>query len=343
MQVNVGVYGATGYTGLELAAILTRHPGVHIRFGTSESMAGQNLRQSHPLAPDVPLVRAQDAPLDEVDAVFLCLPHTRSAPLAVQALEYGVKVVDLSADLRIDDAAVYEQWYQVTHPAPDLLPVPYGIPELWRDTLVGHSLIANPGCYATSMLLGLVPLARRSLIAGGGPIIVDAKSGVSGAGRSPKTHTLFAELHGNFYPYSIGRSHRHLAEVEQQLAREGVEQGRLIFSPHLLPVDRGIISTMYVPVTDVDAARQALAEQYAGEPLVEVLPEGEMATLAHVNRTPRAVISTTTATADTLIVVSALDNLQKGAASQAVQNFNLMAGFNETAGLLAVEAAVSGA
>lgn len=334
MPVNVGIYGATGYTGLELARILAGHPAAQLCFGTSESMAGSSLRQSHPLAPDVPLVAAADAPLGEVEAVFLCLPHTRSAPLAEQALSYGVQVVDLSADLRIDDPAVYEQWYTVAHPAPGLLPAPYGVPELWRQQLAGQTLIANPGCYATSMLLGLVPLAREGLITGHAPIIVDAKSGVSGAGRTPKAYTLFAELAGNFYPYSIGRSHRHLAEVEQQLEKEGVAAGRLIFSPHLLPVERGIISTMYVPVSDVGAAREALERQYAGEPLVEVLPPGEMATLAHANRTPRAVLSLTPATSDTLIVVSAIDNLLKGAASQAVQNFNLMVGLDETAGLL---------
>ena len=335
MTVSVGIYGATGYTGLELAAILARHPQAHIAFGTSENMAGQSLRRSHPAAPDVPLVAAVDAPLTGVQAVFLCLPHTQSAPLAAQALRQGLAVIDLSADLRLDDPAVYAQWYRAAHPAPGLLPAPYGLPELWRDALGGQRLIANPGCYATSMLLGLVPLARAGLIAGGAPIIVDAKSGVSGAGRTPKAHTAFAELHGNFYPYSIGRSHRHLAEVEQQLAREGLEPGRLIFSPHLLPTDRGILSTMYVPVIDLDAARRAIEAQYAGEPLVEALPPGEMATLAHVNRTPRAVISLVPATDTTLIVVCALDNLMKGAASQAVQNFNLMWGFEETAGLLA--------
>lgn len=334
MPIKAGIYGATGYTGLELAHLLAHHPDVELCFGTSESMAGHSLAESHPQAPAIPLVAADDAPLHDVDAIFLCLPHTRSAPLAVEGIAAGVKVIDLSADLRIDDPAVYEQWYRVAHPAPELLPRPYGVPELWREAVVGADVVANPGCYATSMLLGLSPLAHAGLIAPDAPIIIDAKSGVSGAGRSPKANMLFAEVTGNFSPYNIGRGHRHLAEVEQMLSRDGLEEGRLIFVPHLLPVDRGILAAIYVPVTDLDAAQAALRAQYAAEPLVDVLPAGELATLAHIVRTPKAVLSLTPSTGNTLIVMSAIDNLLKGAASQAVQNFNLMAGLPETAGLL---------
>lgn len=234
MSIEVGIYGATGYTGLELVRLLAGHPQANIRFATSESSAGQSLRQSWPLAPDLTLVPSADAPLDAVQAVFLCLPHTRSAPLAAQALARGVRVVDLSADLRLDDPAVYAQWYKVEHPNPELLPRPYGLPELGRDALIGAECIANPGCYATSVLLATVPLARQKLLVPGAPLIVDAKSGVSGAGRTPKQNILFAEVHGNFSPYNIGRSHRHLAEIEQVLAAEGSQAGPLVFSPHLL-------------------------------------------------------------------------------------------------------------
>ena len=334
MTIRVGVYGATGYTGLELVRLLTQHPEVDIRFLTSESSAGQSLRQSWPQAPDIRLVRAADAPLAEVEAVFLCLPHTRSAPIAAGALAQGVRVVDLSADLRIDDPAVYERWYRVPHPAPDLLPAPYGLPELGRERLSGAMCIANPGCYATATLLALAPLARRDLLLPGTPLIVDAKSGVSGAGRKPKPHTLFCEVHGNFSPYSIGRAHRHIAEIEQELEKEGLEAGRLIFSPHLLPTDRGILATVYVQVRDMQAAREAFDGLYGDEPLVNVLPSGELGTLAHVVRTPYAALSLTPAGDSTLIIVSVLDNLLKGAASQAVQNFNLMWGLPETSGLV---------
>jgi N-acetyl-gamma-glutamyl-phosphate reductase len=335
MPFNVGIYGATGYTGLELVRLLDGHPQTHIAFVTSESSAGQSLRQSWPQAPDRTLVTADDAPLDMVDAVFLCLPHTKSAPLAARALAQNVRVVDLSADLRIDDPAVYTKWYKVPHPNPELLPVPYGLPELGRDKLHGATCIANPGCYATSILLATAPLVRADLLVNGAPLIVDAKSGVSGAGRTPKLNILFGEVHGNFSPYNVGHTHRHLSEIEQELAKVGHLSGPLIFSPHLLPTDRGILSTVYAQVTDMDAALQAFADAYAGEPLVKVLPPGELATLGHVVRTPGAALSLTPTEGNVLIVVSAIDNLLKGAASQAVQNFNLMFGLAETAGLLA--------
>ncbi|NLX10909.1 MAG: N-acetyl-gamma-glutamyl-phosphate reductase [Chloroflexi bacterium] len=333
MGIDVGIYGATGYTGLELVRLLDGHPDARIRFVTSESSAGQSLRQSWPQAPDLPLVAAADAPLDQVQCVFLCLPHTLSAPIAAQALAQGVRVIDLSADLRLDDPAVYTEWYHVAHPAPDLLPVPYGLPELGRAALPGARVIASPGCYATAVLLATAPLVRCGLLVPGAPLIVDAKSGVSGAGRTPKQNMLFAEVHGNFSPYNIGRAHRHLAEIEQELDRAGQPYGTLIFSPHLLPTDRGILATVYAQVRAMDAVRAAFEDAYAGEPLVSVLPAGELATLGHVVRTPRAAISLTPASDDLLIVVSVLDNLLKGAASQAVQNFNLMWQMPETTGL----------
>jgi len=334
MKIDVGVYGATGYAGLELVRLLSGHPQVHISFVTSEEFAGQSMRQSSPLAPDLPVFLAKDAPLDEAQCIFLCLPHTKSAPLAAKALSKGIRVVDLSADLRIDDPAVFQQWYGAAHPHPELLPVPYGLPELGRERLAGIKCVANPGCYATSVLLGLVPLVRNNLLISGAPLIVDSKSGVSGAGRAPKLNMLFAEVHGNFSPYSIGHTHRHLAEIEQVLASEGGISGPLVFSPHLLPTDRGILTTIYVQVRDQAAARQAFEDIYAREPLVSVLPPGELATLAHIVRTPRAVLSLTPATDNILIIVSALDNLLKGASSQAVQNFNLMWNLPETTGLL---------
>lgn len=333
--ITIGVYGATGYTGLELIRLLDAHPNARIRFATSESAAGRSLRQSHPQAPDIPLIAAADAPLSEVDCVFLCLPHTASAPLAADALAAGVRVVDLSADLRIDDPAVYEQWYKVTHPAPDLLPVPYGVPELGRAALQGARCIANPGCYATAVLLATAPLARACVLVPGQPLIVDAKSGVSGAGRTPKPNILFGEVHGNFAPYNIGRAHRHIAEIEQELHKCGDGWGPLIFTPHLLPTDRGILATVYAQVHDAHAARAIFESAYAGEPLVTLLPPGELATLGHVVRTPHAVLSLTPVTESLLIIVSAIDNLLKGAASQAVQNFNLMWNLPETAGLIA--------
>lgn len=334
-KIKVGVFGGTGYTGLELIQILDGHPLVEIVFVTSESKAGESLRDSAPLAPDMILQAAQSADLNSVDCVFLCLPHTRSAPIGALAVQADVKVVDLSADLRIDDPMVYQHWYKAAHPYPDLLPVPYGLPELGRDALVGANVIANPGCYATTMLLGLMPLVRAGLILPDTPVIVDAKSGTSGAGRSPKQHILFGEVQGNFSPYNIGRAHRHLGEVEQVLGNEGFEAERLIFSPHLLPTHRGLLAGIYVQVADPTTVRKVFETTYANEPLIEVLLDGKLATLGHVVRTPRAVISLTAA-GGTMIIMVAIDNLQKGSASQAVQNFNLMYQLPEVLGLLIV-------
>ncbi len=333
-SIKVGVYGGTGYTGWALIQILLIHPNVEIKFVTSERMAGENLKNSWVLAPDMTLVSSAKANLEEVDCVFLCLPHTRSAEIAALAKQAGKKVIDLSADLRLKDVKVYEEWYKVKHAVPDLLPVVYGLPEHYRDEIKKADLVANPGCYATSMLLGLYPLAKNQLLIDGAPIIVDAKSGTTGAGRNPKQHILFSEVHGNFSAYSIGRSHRHLSEVEQQLEEAGLKAGNLIFSPHLLPTDRGILSTIYVQVNNADDAMVALKNAYANEPLIHILPEGELASLAYVVRTPFSAISFSKVNDNNLIVLVAIDNLLKGAASQAVQNFNLIFDLKETTGLL---------
>lgn len=336
-KIKVGVFGGTGYTGLELIGLLNQHPEVKLEFVTSETGSGKNLRKIWPLAPAFILQSKDEVDLDNVDCVFLCLPHTQSAVLARQAIDANVKVVDLSADLRMSDPIQYERWYGVPHPQPNLLPTPYGLPELGRDSLVGADVIANPGCYATAILLGLMPLVRKSLILPDTPIIIDAKSGVTGAGRTPKQQILFGEVHANLSPYNIGRSHRHLGEIEPILEASGLECGRLVFSPHLLPTDRGILAAIYIQVSSLQDSRQAFYKFYDQEPLIEILPADSLATLAHVVRTPRAVISLTAVAESMLIVMVAIDNLLKGASSQAVQNFNLMVGLPETTGLISTQ------
>lgn len=332
--VSVGIYGGTGYTGWELFQLLQRHPDANIQFVTSERSAGDNYQTLWPLAPDITLQAAADVSMQEVDCLFLCLPHTQSAKLAAKAKQAEVAVIDLSADLRLKSPDEYKKWYKVAHSNPELLPVIYGLPEHYRDQIRNAKIIANPGCYATAMLLGLLPLAKTNLIIENLPIIIDAKSGTSGAGRNPKQNLLFSEVHGNFSPYNIGRSHRHLGEVEQQLLALGVEKERLIFSPHLLPVSRGILAAIYVTVIDTHEAVKEVRRAYSGEPLVSILPEGDLATLAHVVNTPLAAISVTPVNKNNLIIMVAIDNLLKGAASQAVQNFNLMFGYGETTALL---------
>jgi N-acetyl-gamma-glutamyl-phosphate reductase len=334
-MIRTGVFGASGYTGNELIRILGRHPGVEILFATSQSQAGRQLSELFPGGPDIPLVSPEAALLDKADVVFLCLPHAAAAPAALAALESGARVVDLSADFRLKDAAVYAQWYGAEHPAADLLSeAVYGLTEFARQELPEARLVANPGCYPTSILLALQPVLQGGAVAG--TIIADSKSGVSGAGRKPKQATHFVEVVDNFSPYKIGRSHRHLPEIEQGLAQWNDDPPRLIFSPHLLPVPRGILSTVYVPLKSdwTETTLKSLYEEtYAGEPFVKVLPAGQVATLAHANHTNCCAIGIHV-TDGTLILTSAIDNLIKGAAGQAVQNMNVMFALDETTGLI---------
>lgn len=334
-MIRAGIFGATGYTGLELVKILRRHPAVEVAFVTSQSHAGKTLRDVFPAAPALQLITGEEAPVSDVDVVFLCLPHAAAAETALTSLRAGKRVIDLSADFRLRDARTYEQWYAHSHPAPELLgEAVYGLTEAARHLLPGARLVANPGCYPTSVLLALQPLMRSDITVVG-PIIADCKSGVSGAGRAPTQTTHFVEVADNFAPYKIGRVHRHLPEMEQTLRSWRHDTPTLIFSPHLLPVPRGILSTVYVTLgTDIteNDLRLLFQEQYDGEAFVEVLPAGELASLAHVSYTNRCVISLTLA-GRTLILTSAIDNLIKGAAGQAVQNMNVVFGCPETTGL----------
>lgn len=335
-MIKVGIYGATGYTGYELVKLLQRHPAAEIVFATSQSYAGKTLADVFPAAPALPLIAGEDALLDGVDCVFLCLPHAAAAATAVTALEAGVRVIDLSADFRLRDASTYTEWYAHTHPAPELLAeAVYGLTEVFRDDLPGARLVANPGCYPTSVLLALRPLLLSD-IAISGPIIADSKSGVSGAGRTPTATTHFVEVADNFSPYKIGRSHRHLPEMEQAIHWWRNDAPSLIFSPHLLPTPRGILSTLYVTLGEDVAEgdlRDLYTDVYMEEPFVRVLPAGQQASLAHVNHTNQCAIGLTLV-GRTLILTSAIDNLVKGAAGQAIQNMNVVFGCPETYGLM---------
>lgn len=335
-MLQVGIYGVTGYAGYELLRWLGRHPQARVAFAVSESQAGKSLADVYPGPLDMPLIAPDDAPLGQVDLVFLGLPHGVAATTARRARAAGVRVIDLSADFRLATPAAYKRWYGHDHPAPELLPAPYGLPELNRAALHDAALIANPGCYPTSVLLGLAPLLRAGIA--DPTIIVDSKSGVSGAGRVPKLNTSFVEVSENLAPYSIGRVHRHVGEMEQEAARMSSGPApQIIFTPHLLPISRGILSTMYVriPAAWGEAQVRALyAEQYAGEPFVRVLPQGQLATIAHTTHTNMCAISLTLAAPGLLIVVASEDNLVKGAAGQAIQNMNVMFGLDETTGLV---------
>jgi N-acetyl-gamma-glutamyl-phosphate reductase len=323
---DVAVLGATGFAGAIAAQLLHRHPAFELRHVTARAEAGQRLDDVHPRT-RVPLELETYAPGLEVDAAVVAYPHAAAAPVVAELRERGVRVVDLSADFRLRDRAIYEDWYG-EHKAPALFGSGvYGLPELWRDAVRGADLVANPGCYPTATLLGLAPLARAGLL---GDVVVDAKSGVSGAGRGAKD---FIEADENVSPYKI-TGHRHTPEIEQELAALGADI-TITFMPHLLPLSQGELVSCYVtPSRDVDEDElvELYDDAYAREPFVEVR-EGPVG-VREVRDTNFCRISyVLDPRTGRLIVFSALDNLWKGAASQAVQNLNLMFGRPEGEGL----------
>jgi N-acetyl-gamma-glutamyl-phosphate reductase len=353
-MIDIGIIGATGYTGLELLRLLKHHPQARIAWLTSESSGGQQLGDVFALPPALgalPLLSLEQADL-AVDLVFCCLPHVAAQAPVAAARAAGARVVDLSADYRIRDAAAYEKWYGHPHAYPALLSeAVYGLPELHRAGIARSALVANPGCYPTSIILGLAPLAHAGWLSG--TVIADSKSGVSGAGRKPTLKTHFAEANENLSPYSIGRAHRHLAEMEQEVGRledtetrryGDTETGRhgqgwqIVFSPHLVPANRGILSTIYVTLPegiDETDARRRYATMYRDEPFVYLLPRGQVATLGHTVGTNYCAIGLTLVEATrTLIITASIDNLVKGASGQAVQNMNIMYGWDEKTALV---------
>ena len=344
-MIKIGIIGATGYTGLELLRILQRHPEAHIIWLTSEQSAGQQFGSVFAVPPALgrcELIHLAQADFAAADLIFCCLPHAASLAPVAAARASGARVIDLSADYRLHDPAVYEQWYGHPHTQPELLSqAVYGLPELHRDRIAGAGLVANPGCYPTSVILGLAPLAAAGWLSS--TIIVDSKSGVSGAGRSLSLKSHFVEANENLSPYSIGRAHRHLPEMEQELGISACDpmdrpNQRIFFSPHLVPVSRGMLSTIYVTLPEgVGEAevRERYGAQYAVEPLTYVLPKGQVATFGHTAHTNTCAIGLTFVPGTpVLIVTSSIDNLGKGASGQAVQNMNVMFGLDETTGLL---------
>jgi N-acetyl-gamma-glutamyl-phosphate reductase len=325
---TVAVLGAAGYAGAIAATLLHRHPGFELAHVTARADAGRRLDEVHPRS-RVPLELVEFDPdrHGEVEAALVCYPHGASAPAVAALRDRGVKVVDLSADFRLADRATYEDWYGA-HKAPERFGEGvYGLPELHREAIAGADLVANPGCYPTAALLGLAPLARAGAIGG---VVIDAKSGVSGAGREPSAATHFVSADENMTPYKVG-AHRHTPEIEQELAGLGAELA-VTFTPHLIPLAQGELVSCYVTLAQEVDAPALYAQAYADEPWVEVV-EGPPGVLEvrdtnfcriSVHADPRT---------GRLIVFSAIDNLWKGAASQAIQNLNLMFGLPESEGL----------
>lgn len=312
-RLPVGIFGASGYVGRELLRLVTSHPHAAVAFATADAAAGSELD-------GVPLVRADDAPLRRAEIILSCLPHGVSGGYVRAARAAGRRVVDLSADLRLSHEAVY------------------GLTEFARPLVADATLVANPGCYPTAALLALLPLAHHGLLDDSREIIVDAASGVTGAGRSPTRELLFGEVAEDYRAYAAGNTHRHLPELQAVLAREGGFSGDLVFTPHLLPVRRGILETIHVPLTrvlDQLTAEGIYAAAYADEPFVRILHRRlpALRDVVHRNIVALGVTAVAHVRRPRLTVVAAIDNLVKGAAGQAVQNMNLMMAFPEVAGL----------
>lgn len=333
---NVSIIGASGYTGRELIKFLLRHPDIKITHITSDNNADRKLGDLHPeLRGKSELVFESydwEKIIRDTDIVFLALPHSASMNFAKEAIADGKIVIDLSADFRIKDAAVYEKWYKTKHVQLDLLAEAiFGLPEIWRDKIKSARLIANPGCYATSMILPLYPLVKENLIDANN-IIVDAKSGVSGAGKKLENMYLYNEQNENFLPYNPGK-HRHIPEVVEVLKFSSGKEINLTFVPHLTPMTRGIVSTIYATPTKKLSNKDVkdVYEKYYGkEYFIRLLPEGVYPSAKGVAYTNFCDIGWTCLEENNkLVVVSALDNLVKGASGQAVQNMNIILGLDE--------------
>jgi len=337
--MNIAIVGATGYTGRELIALLLAHPHARIkRLYAVDNLGkpvGEVFGQFDGLL-DLTIEEPDYATLvEECPVAFLCLPHAKAMDVAAQLHAHGVKVVDFSADYRLRDVAVYEATYDTEHTHPDLVAeAVYGLPELYRDEIAGASLVANPGCYPTGAVLAVAPLLRRKLV-DPARIIFDSKSGVSGAGRTPNPRTVFAECNESVEAYGVG-VHRHQPEIEQECSRLFGETLSVHFTPHLVPMTRGILTTAYVElVQDMtpDEVHAVYAGDYGPEPLIGLLPLGRYPRTADVAGTNRCRVGLYVK-GRRVVAISAIDNLIKGASGQAIQNLNLMFGFAETTGLM---------
>ncbi|MCD6035726.1 MAG: N-acetyl-gamma-glutamyl-phosphate reductase [Rickettsiales bacterium] len=337
-SIKTAIIGASGYTGAELIRLLHGHPNAQITTLVANANAGQPVESIYPHLRGFglpALITLEQVDWSKVDVAFCCLPHAASHT-AVSQIPDHVKVIDLSADFRFSDVALYEKWYHVAHGAPNIQrEVVYGLPELFRSEIKGKRIIACPGCYPTSAILPLAPLLKSGTIKAEG-IIIDSKSGVSGAGRGAKQDSLFSEVDGGFKAYGIS-SHRHMPEIEHQLERATGTALTVHFTPHLLPMIRGILSTIYVhlaPGKTLADARKVLQAAYDNEPFVHITPEGHAPSTREVYGTNQSRIGVFAGRDGiTLILVSVIDNLVKGASGQAVQNMNILFGLVETTGL----------
>lgn len=337
-MIKVGIVGGTGYTGAELLRLLAQHPQVQVTALTSRKEAGQRVDALFPHLRghcELGFVTPDPARLRDCDAVFFATPHGTAMTMAPELVSAGVRIVDLSADFRLADPAVFRQWYGLDHACPDLLgEAVYGLPEVNRERIRAARVVANPGCYPTAVQLGFLPLIEAGLVPAGTALVADCKSGVSGAGREAKLGSLYCEAGDSFKAYGVS-GHRHWPEIAQGLSQLAGGAVDVSFVPHLVPMIRGIHATLYVPTAQTPAELQALFERrYAGEPFVDVMPAGSHPETRSVRASNVCRIAIhRSADGRHAIVLSVIDNLVKGASGQAVQNLNLMFGFDERTAL----------
>lgn len=318
-KVPVGVLGASGYAGRELCGLIARHPRIELAFASANEQRGQRARVG---ASEVTYIATEDAPLSRAEVVFTALPHGASAKWVASARSNGARVVDLSSDFR--PGAGNEE-----------ANAPYGLTELMRSRIPGAEIVANPGCYPTAVLLAIAPLLKQGWVVPGATINISAASGVTGAGYTARPDLLFAEVAEDFRAYAVGNEHRHIAEMKEVATELGGSDLDILFTPHLLPVARGILATITVPVTErVSDPLDLWRESYSGEPFIEISPEPpSLRDVVRRNVVRISVANAANMRQPTLIIISAIDNLVKGAAGQALQNANLLLGLNEQAGL----------
>lgn len=337
-KIRIAIVGASGYTGAELVRLLLPHPRAEITMLTGDSQAGREMGEVYPHLRHAHLPRLvalENADFSAIDLVFCCLPHGMTQKV-IAGLPTHLRIIDLSADFRLSDPDNYATWYGHAHEAVSLQQeAVYGLTEIARAQLKEARLVANPGCYPTSASLPLIPLLKNGIIEQNG-LIIDAKSGITGAGRSTKLGNLFAEANGGIAAYGVG-CHRHMPEIEQTLTQAAGSPVAVTFTPHLMPMNRGILSTIYAKLSgqhSLEQARKALEDAYKGEAFVHVLPEGKAPATQQVRGTNDCVIGLFADRAPgRIILVSVIDNLVKGASGQAVQNMNAMYGWPENTGL----------
>jgi len=338
-MINASVIGATGYSGIELLSILSKHKKVAIKHATSQSFSGKKLSEAYgnfSLTSDITLEDFnKDSILKDSNVVFLCTPHGVSASIVSELYGKGIKIIDLSGDFRYDNVQTYEKWYKLQHTCPELLDKSvYGLSEIYRDKIKTADLVANPGCYTTTSILPLYPLLKANLIKSD-HIIIDAKSGVTGAGRKAKVDYSFCEVSNSFKAYGIA-THRHTSEIEEQLSKAYGNDIVLSFTPHLLPINRGIFATIYADLNNASSEdiAKCYEDAYADEQFVYVNSEGKLPELKYVQNSNACHIGyVIDKRLNRIVIASCLDNLVKGASGQAVQNMNIMMGIDENTGL----------